>query len=65
MDKKDLAICKKILQKLMKHKNAHEFNAPVDWKALQIPDYPLVIRNPMDFGTIKVKQCIFFTFCGT
>lgn len=55
MDKKDLAICKKILQKLMKHKNAHEFNAPVDWKALQIPDYPLVIRNPMDFGTIKVK----------
>jgi hypothetical protein len=31
------------------------FLEPVDWKALGIPDYPTIIKNPMDLGTISKK----------
>ncbi|KAJ3253267.1 hypothetical protein HDU77_004667 [Chytriomyces hyalinus] len=31
------------------------FLEPVDHVKLQIPNYPLIIRNPMDFGTILKK----------
>ena len=32
-----------------------EFLQPVDYKLLNIPDYPIIIKNPMDLGTIKKK----------
>src|SRR3989338_1906457 len=47
--------CKLMLQKLMKHRHAWPFNQPVDIVALGIPDYPSVIKYPMDFGTILRK----------
>ncbi len=28
---------------------------PVDWKALNILDYPKKVKNPMDLGTIRKK----------
>jgi len=31
------------------------FLEAVDWVKLKIPDYPKIIRNPMDVGTIKKK----------
>ncbi|OMH79903.1 Bromodomain-containing protein, partial [Zancudomyces culisetae] len=31
------------------------FYEPVDWKELNIPQYPKVIKNPMDLGTIRKK----------
>jgi len=31
------------------------FNQPVDPVALNIPDYPIVIKNPMDLGTVRNK----------
>ena len=31
------------------------FHEPVDPVKLGIPDYPNVIKNPMDFGTIKQR----------
>ncbi|KAL3315451.1 hypothetical protein Ciccas_005917 [Cichlidogyrus casuarinus] len=34
-------------------RNAEFFRAPVDYVALQIPDYPLVIKHPMDLSTIR------------
>lgn len=40
---------------LMNDPQAHPFNVHVDWKALQLYDYPKIIKNPMDFGTIKKK----------
>ena len=48
-----LSACKNLLRTLMTHKYAYPFNLPVDPIALGIPDYPSIIKHPMDFGTIK------------
>ena len=40
---------------LARQSQAHIFAEPVDWEKLQIPDYPLLIKCPMDFATIKTK----------
>lgn len=40
---------------LWKLQGARIFHEPVDPEALQIPDYPDIVKNPMDFGTIKKK----------
>ncbi|GBG24486.1 Histone acetyltransferase HAC5 [Hondaea fermentalgiana] len=45
-----------LLRKLIEHKsNKGIYNAPVDWKAMNIPDYPRIIKNPMDLGTIRKR----------
>jgi len=46
--------CEKILTALMQHENAWPFNTPVDPVQLEIPDYFVKIKKPMDLGTIKV-----------
>lgn len=46
---------KKILGHLWKHQGAWHFHEPVDPEKLNIPDYTEIIKNPMDFGTIKKK----------
>lgn len=46
---------KRILSSLWKSKDASLFHEPVDIEEFNIPDYPEVIKNPMDFGTIKQK----------
>lgn len=45
--------CYRILSMMMKHDFARPFLQPVDWVKFKIPDYPQVIKNPMDLGTIK------------
>lgn len=47
--------CAKILDALMAHQFAYPFLVPVDPVALNIPDYPRVIKRPMDLGTVKHK----------
>lgn len=37
------------------HEECQEFLAPVDYKRLGIPMYPIIIKNPMDIGTIKKR----------
>jgi len=44
--------CKAALKEIRKHKDAAPFLDPVDWKALGIPDYPTIIKRPMDLGTV-------------
>ncbi|CAA2961329.1 transcription factor GTE7-like [Olea europaea subsp. europaea] len=45
--------CRQILTKLMKHKNGWIFNKPVDAAALGLHDYHLIVKQPMDLGTVK------------
>ncbi|XP_073136601.1 uncharacterized protein [Henckelia pumila] len=47
--------CSSILQRLMKHKHGWVFNEPVDAKALGLHDYHVIIKHPMDLGTIKTR----------
>ena len=46
---------KKLMNSLWKVKDADLFHKPVDPIELGIPDYFNVIKNPMDFSTIKKK----------
>ncbi|CAK92814.1 unnamed protein product (macronuclear) [Paramecium tetraurelia] len=48
-------IAKKILNQLWKLKQSVYFLEPVDVNRYQILDYYDIVRNPMDFGTIKSK----------
>lgn len=47
--------CRDVLRVLMCRMEAKPFNQPVDPVALQIPDYPLKIKHPMDLGTARDK----------
>ncbi len=46
---------KKLMNSLCKVKDSEIFHKPVDPVLLGIPDYFDIIKNPMDFSTIKVK----------
>ncbi|KAK1275339.1 Transcription factor GTE4 [Acorus gramineus] len=47
--------CGALLSRLMKHKHGWVFNKPVDVKALGLHDYHIIIKHPMDLGTIKSR----------
>ncbi|CAH7676027.1 Bromodomain-containing protein, partial [Phakopsora pachyrhizi] len=44
-----------VIKQLKRHRLAAPFVSPVDIVALNIPDYLLVIKNPMDLGTIETR----------
>ncbi|KAG0043445.1 hypothetical protein BGZ83_011402 [Gryganskiella cystojenkinii] len=53
-----LRFCHTILKEFAKKSHAEfmfPFMEPVDWVKFAIPDYPKIIRIPMDVGTIKTK----------
>lgn len=47
--------CRDILKSIMCKHTSSPFNQPVDPVALNIPDYFIVITNPMDLGTARNK----------
>ncbi|XP_074555801.1 uncharacterized protein LOC141811671 [Curcuma longa] len=47
--------CRALLEKLMKHKFGWVFNKPVDVEGLGLYDYFLIIKHPMDLGTVKSR----------
>lgn len=47
--------CEALLKRLMSHQYGWVFNTPVDIVKLKIPDYPTVIKHPMDLGSVKSK----------
>eukprot|EP00967_Tisochrysis_lutea_P117214 scaffold189393_cov35-Tisochrysis_lutea.AAC.1 len=49
----ELSQCKAVLREIRKKDIADPFLTPVDWKTLGIPDYPTVIKRPMDLGTVS------------
>ncbi|CAF4651941.1 unnamed protein product, partial [Rotaria sp. Silwood2] len=44
-----------IIKKLLDYKDSYPFKKPVDPVALNIPDYPTIIKYPMDISTMKDK----------
>lgn len=44
---------KAILKSTMEHPQAFPFNQQVDWKKLKIPDYPKIIKKPMDLSKVE------------
>lgn len=51
----DLQQCSTVLKFLQGKEEADPFLVPVDWKELDLPDYPEVVKNPMDLGTVETK----------
>ena len=47
--------CQKILGMLQKHKSAMPFLLPVDPIAQGCPDYPIIVKEPMDLSTVEKK----------
>jgi plasmid stabilization system protein ParE len=47
--------CFNLLDILMKQKRAMWFLKPVDPVAMRLPDYALVVKHPMDLGTVKTR----------
>ena len=52
---KNLRLCKKSTQALIKNDKSYHFLVPVDPVALHIPDYFDIIKHPMDLGTLESK----------
>ncbi|PVV04805.1 hypothetical protein BB560_000688 [Smittium megazygosporum] len=50
-----LPILLKIINSVLQNKNADPFFEPVDPIALGIPDYPDIVKSPMDLSTVKSK----------
>jgi hypothetical protein len=48
-------LCGRILEDICKNPSAKGFLEPVDWKTLELWDYPEVVQNPMDLGTIRKR----------
>jgi len=45
----------KLIKSIRKLKSAIAFNSPVDPVALNIPDYPTIVKHPMDLNTVEMK----------
>ena len=45
----------RMLMLLQRNQKAYIFANPVNYQELGILDYPLMVKNPMDFSTIKTK----------
>ena len=52
----EMQACHVILTAVKNRADAEPFREPVDWKGLGLPDYPKLIKNPMDLGTIEVSS---------
>lgn len=50
-----LRYCSQVLTRLKRNSNAPPFLEPVDPVKLEIPDYPVKIKNPMDISTVRKK----------
>ncbi len=55
--------CADLLKELQRHIHGAYFREPVDYVKLCIPDYPDIIKEPMDFHTIQcnLEKSLYFT----
>lgn len=47
--------CAEVLAAMKEREEAEPFLVPVDWKGLGIPDYPKIVKKPMDLGTVEER----------
>uniref|UniRef100_A0A7S1FUF8 Bromo domain-containing protein n=1 Tax=Corethron hystrix TaxID=216773 RepID=A0A7S1FUF8_9STRA len=45
----------KLVSSLLSRNDSAPFREPVDWRAMELWDYPKIVRKMMDLGTIKRK----------
>ena len=55
MTREQLKYCTAIIKQLKRHRDAPAFLNPVDPVLLNIPDYPKVVKVPMDLSTVERK----------
>ena len=48
-------ICLELLKVIRNDPNAKPFLEPVDWEGLDLPNYPQIIKKPMDLQTVGLK----------
>lgn len=48
-------LCERIVEDLLKSRGADIFSSPVDWQSLNLLEYPKIVKNPMDLGTVRDK----------
>lgn len=48
-------ICMPLVDEILKHHNGYIFASPVDPVAFNIPDYPTIVKRPMDLGTVRKR----------
>jgi hypothetical protein len=53
----DLALVKmhEIVDGFLARPDSGPFREPVDWRGLELDDYPEIVKHPMDLGTVKRK----------
>lgn len=47
--------CDQLVKSLMKRSQGVHFSRPVEWKKMGLLDYPKLIKEPMDLGTVSEK----------
>ena len=47
--------CATVVKQVKVNKYSWPFHKPVDWKALNLPDYPTIVKTPMDLQTVTDK----------
>ncbi|KNB44644.1 bromodomain containing protein [Blastocystis sp. subtype 4] len=50
-----LLLCKELLVNLSTLPEAEPFLSPVPWKEWNLLDYPQIVKQPMDLGTVRSK----------
>lgn len=45
--------CRTILKSIINNDDSEAFREPVDWEQYELYDYPEIIKEPMDLGTIE------------
>lgn len=53
LDDSNIRELTKLIDVLASDPNAEAFLAPVEWEELELHDYPTIVKNPMDLGTVK------------
>ena len=44
-----------LIENICQDPNSEPFLEPVAWKELELLDYPAIVKNPMDLGTVKTR----------